>query len=115
VSISEARIDGHLVRVTDEGPLAAPEREAEPFDFAATMDGVTLCASFLADMLEDLERASATISQAHTLGPILDPTAYRRGMKNLDDSAALLGPMLTASRQARRVIAELKTKAAARA
>ena len=96
-------------------PGEAPPREVAPFDYAVTMDRVTMCASLLADMLEDLERASATISQAHTLGPILDPTAYRRGMKNLDDSAALLGPMLTAARQARRVIAELKEKAAARA
>lgn len=31
-----------------------------------------------------------TISKAHTVGPILDPTAYRDGMRNLKDQEQIV-------------------------
>lgn len=31
----------------------------------------------------DLAKVQATISNAHSVGPIVDPTAYRSGMDNL--------------------------------
>lgn len=41
-----------------------------------------------------VERMLDVVRRTHTLGPILDPTAYKAGMANLRDMEELLEPML---------------------
>ena len=55
------------------------------------------------------------IERVHTLGPILDPTAYQRGMGNLDASAALVRAVLAFQREIRAcpaIVAALNAQAA---
>ena len=83
--------------------------DSAPFDYRATMDRVSLFTGMLADMAGEIAQALNMITHVHSVAPILDPTAYRKGMGNLEDAAAILHPLHTAAvalRKARRDIAE---------
>lgn len=72
---------------------------------------MTLLAQLVADALDDLELVSTVHDRAHSLGPVLDPTAYARGMSNLAAQAELLGPLLTAARRLAPIVARYREEA----
>lgn len=61
---------------------------AEPFDYVAELQRIQMCLPLLA--MVDLDRIEKTIQDVDTLGPILDPTAYMRGRKNVDPQIELV-------------------------
>lgn len=65
--------------------------------YIAVMSGFVTLARVLADSKDDLEWVLTTIQHAHTLGPVLDPTAYREGMQDLKDVEELFQPLYTAA------------------
>lgn len=67
-------------------------------DYVAKMDRLCLLAGLLKD--EPIVEMLNHIEHLHAVAPILDPTAYRDGMKNLDDQRDLL----EALRQVQRVV-----------
>jgi hypothetical protein len=77
---------------------------ANPRYIAAANVFLTM-ARVLADSKDDLEWVLTTIHHAHTLGPVLDPTAYRDGMQNLQDQEELFRPLFEAARTIAPVIA----------
>jgi hypothetical protein len=68
----------------------------EDFDYRIEVDKMLLAARFLADL--DLASILRAIEQAHTIGPFIDPTAYRdslyRGHMDIvrDLAASLVEP-----------------------
>lgn len=59
--------------------------------YQATMDRLAMLAGLLedepiAEMLRDLDRVD-------TIGPILDPTGYREGMRNVQEQRELLSAL----------------------
>ena len=44
---------------------------------------------------------SQVISRSHAIGPILDPTRYRAGMKNLENQQVIVDAILAAQRRLR--------------
>lgn len=71
-----------------------------PPDFVSEMNRAMLAAQLLMGIDEQFLRE--TINRTHSVAPILDPTAYQRGMKNLDDSAALAQGIAAAKAEWRR-------------
>lgn len=60
-----------------------------------------------------LDRMVASIERAHAVGPMLDPTLYRRGVDNLQEIGRLAGALLRAQRECQAPMAELRQWAAA--
>lgn len=89
--------------------------DLEDFDYKLAMDRLMLLVPFLADSVEDIRRCRETISRAHSIGVMLDPTAYRRGMGNLDDAAEVLNALEPAAGKLRALVDRLKTRRAAQA
>jgi hypothetical protein len=49
-------------------------------------------------MRVDAQRIAASINHVHSFGAILDPTAYRNGMSNLDDQQVIAQAILAAQK-----------------
>jgi hypothetical protein len=67
----------------------------EPFDYKAEFDRLMLLLPFAAGI--DLDRIEETLQDVDTLGPILDPTAWMRGQKNIDEQkevVAAVAPLI---------------------
>lgn len=75
------------------------------FDFKAEADKMLLAARFLADL--DLDSITETAERAHSLGPIVDPTAYRDALQSgdLEAVAALAAALKPAAKIFRERIA----------
>ena len=84
------------------------ERERPAFDPAAdyrpTMDRLCMLAGLLRD--EPIAEMLNHITRIHSIGPILDPTSYARGMRNLDDQRDLLEALLKVQRVVRKLAKE---------
>lgn len=75
----------------------------EPKDFKAEFDRLMLMVPVAA--MVDTEFLQRTISIAHSAGPILDPTAYRGGMGNLEDQQRLLNAFAKFGKECRSFMA----------
>jgi len=71
----------------------------------------------LAAVVADMPLADflATISRAESLGPIMDPTAFRDGMQNLEDARQLAEGAMKFQRAAKEVRAAALNRLAVRA
>jgi len=59
-------------------------------DFKMTWDLIlTVCRTAQLVSIEDVETLLETANRAHSIMPILDPTAYRNGMGNLKEQAII--------------------------
>ena len=87
------------------GDFTTTARLQNPRYIAAANCFATL-ARVLADSKDDLEWVLATIQHAHALGPVLDPTAYRDGMQNLQDQEELFRPLCTAAQALEPILAK---------
>jgi hypothetical protein len=85
-------------------PAPATVEREEPFDYKAEFDRIGLIARVASDI--DVDRIQDVISTAHTVMPIMDPTAYMRGMGNLEDQQELLSAFAPFARVAKRMIAK---------
>ena len=65
-----------------------PETEAAGRDYELQMDLLATAAKIVMHL--DLDWLAETVVRAHTVTPILDPTAYRDGMGNLRDQERLI-------------------------
>lgn len=74
---------------------------SETLDVTGTMNRLCMLAGLLKD--EPIQDLLDNIERAHALGPILDPTAYQRGMDNLTDQRDLLSALLEVQRVVRRL------------
>lgn len=72
--------------------------EILPGETEGALMRMTMLAAAVAGSLRDLELISTVHERAHSIGPILDPTAYQRGMRRLDEQAEILAPLLKAAR-----------------
>ncbi len=87
------------------------------FDYQAEMKRLILFVPLLIDSLESIQKCQQTVSTAHALGPILDPTAYNRGMGNLDDAEGVLSALGRCAEELKAIrerIVEREAKRAAR-
>lgn len=75
------------------------------------MNRLILLAQVLADNADDINQCLSHITRVHSIAPILDPTAYRNGMGNLDDQASLLAPMAKAANVVAPIVERLRQKA----
>lgn len=89
-----------------------PACEKEPYDYKAEFDKIGLIARVASEI--DVDRIQDVISRAHSIGPILDPTAYMRGMQNLEDQQELLTAFAPFARKAKAIIAKAERERAAR-
>lgn len=77
------------INVASVPPAEIPEAAVEPrpliaqIDTKARMDMVMIGVQFFLEVVPDVSDLLSNIEVTHTLGPILDPTAYRDGMANL--------------------------------
>lgn len=55
---------------------------------------------------EPIEEMLRTLERADAVGPVLDPTAYRKGMKHLQDQRELLTALLEVQKVVRKLKAE---------
>lgn len=65
------------------------------------MDRLVLLAGMLRD--EPLEEMLRHLHHVDSIGPILDPTAYRKGMRNIDPQRKLLNALLGVQRVVREI------------
>lgn len=67
----------------------APPSTPEVFDFKSEADRLIAVCGLLADF--QLDQLVQAVQQAHTLGPIVDPTRYRDALQrdHMDDVATL--------------------------
>lgn len=79
--------------------------------YTEVMDRLMLLAQVLADNADDINQCLNHITHVHSIAPILDPTAYRNGMGNLDDQASLLAPMAKAANAVAPIIERVRQKA----
>ena len=68
-------------------------------EYTAKADFLILLATVLADAASQAEDCLSTIGHAHSVGPVVDPTAYRNGMRNLREQEELFRPLLACARQ----------------
>ena len=61
--------------------------------YSETMAHMAMMASVLVESAGSIAFCRQTIARAHSVAPIIDPTGYRNGMRNLDDAEALLRPL----------------------
>lgn len=83
-------------------------------DFKDEMDRASLLIPFA--MAVPVTELMQVIVHAHTLGPILDPTAYRGGMKKLEQSQAVLNAFAAFQREIQKcpaIVQALANRAAA--
>lgn len=78
---------------------------SQPFDpgrdYVPAMDRLALLAGLLRD--EPIAEMLAHLTRVDSLGPILDPTSYQRGMHRVEDQRALLEQLLKVQRVVRRL------------
>lgn len=77
------------------------------YNHSATMDALAAICRYVP--LLPLEKARQVVGEGHAYVPILDPTAYQRGMTDLVDQAKLIDAALALQR----VVIELTNKEAA--
>lgn len=85
------------------------ESTTEPFDYEAEMDRAMMVVQFV--MRIDAAQIQKAITAAHTIGPIMDPTRYRDGMRNLEDARVVASGLLAAQgefRKSDRLMAALR-------
>lgn len=63
------------------------QSEAEFRELWDVITGIARTAMYVP--VEDVEKLLRTVDRARTLGPIIEPTMYQRGSKNLDDQETL--------------------------
>jgi hypothetical protein len=78
--------------------------------YVAAMQQATLLAELLVMNAAEFRDALAHVDHTHALGPILDPTAYRNGMRNLDEAAGLLAPLCAAASKVAPVIEKARAR-----
>lgn len=68
--------------------------------------------AFAAVLIEeiDLEYAMKVINQSHSLGPILDPTKYIKGMQNLQDAERLVSAGMQFQKAVEPLLSEAKAR-----
>lgn len=79
--------------------------------YEATMSQAVMLAELLVMNCDDLGKVLRTVGHAHAFGHIADPTAYRRGMQNLEDAEALVGPLHTAACALAPVVEKIRARA----
>ncbi len=62
----------------------------DSFDFKVEFDKIMMLVQLAGNCEIDLDAIEHTIEAADSVGPILDPTAYMRGMRNLDQQREVL-------------------------
>lgn len=83
--------------------------EILPGETEVALTRMTMLAAVVAGSLRDLEIVSTVHARAHSVGPILDPTAYNRGMRRLDEQAEILAPLLKAARTLAPIVERLQS------
>jgi hypothetical protein len=79
--------------------------------YVIAMAQATLIAELLVMNAAEFRAALDHVEDTHALGPILDPTAYRNGLRNLDEAAGLLAPLCAAASRVAPVIEKARARA----
>ena len=79
---------------------------ADSFDYAAEFGKIETILILAADV--DVDRLTAENQRAESIGPILYPSEYRRGMKNLDTQREVLRAFAPLARKAQELLAMAK-------
>lgn len=79
--------------------------------YESSMRQAGMLAQLLVSSIEQLDFVLTTVDRAHAVAPMLDPTAYRNGMGNLDDAQALVAPLHTAAVALKPVLEKLTARA----
>ena len=68
--------------------------EAGSLEYRMHMDEATMTVKLLYSL--PLGQMARHIERCHAVGPMLDPTAYRDGMRNLEEQEAVVSALLAA-------------------
>jgi hypothetical protein len=96
-SLADDSADAEALAPGTEAPPAK-----EPYDYPAELDKLVMLVRLAANLEVDLDRLRQVVSDADTVMPFLDPTAWMQGEGNLRDQSRLLDfavPFIVESRK----------------